>query len=191
MELIILITIIILILSCIKIIEGFSNEVIYVKSRIDNRKYLVQNLNNKQEAADMLALLRQKLIKFTNHIYQVHKIPKIKRLKMKYKPNNLTEGSNRSGYTSYNINKGQKIVFCIRERDEKNNLVDENTIFFVALHELAHIMTYSVGHKKEFWNNFRFLLKFAIKHGYYTYIPYHNMPQKYCGIIITDTPLKL
>jgi hypothetical protein len=46
MELIILITIIILILSCIKIIEGFSNEVIYVKSRIDNRKYLVQNLNH-------------------------------------------------------------------------------------------------------------------------------------------------
>ena len=191
MELIIIFTIIIILLSCYKISEGFNQEVVYVKSNIDNRTYLVRNFKDKQAAADMLANLRKKLIKFVNHIYKVHKTPQIKRLKKKYKPDNITEGSNNDKYTSYNINKGQKIVFCIRERDAHNNLVKNNTIFFVALHELAHIMTYSIGHKKEFWDNFRFLLQFAIKHGYYKYIPYHTNPTKYCGTTITDTPLKI
>lgn len=184
-------TFIILLICCYKIIEGFSKEVNYVKSRIDQRDYLVQNLPDKQKAADMLATLRRKLIQFTNHIYETHPTEEVKRLKMKYKPNNITESSNDSKYTSYNVNKGDKIVFCIRERDSTNNLVNDNTIFFVALHELAHIMTTSIGHKKEFWTNFKFLLKFAIEHGYYYYEPYHILPKKYCGTMITDTPLKL
>ena len=29
---------------------------------------------------------------------------------------------------------------------------------FVTLHELAHVMTVSVGHTEEFWTNFKFLL---------------------------------
>ena len=80
---------------------------------------------------------------------------------------------------------------CIRERDENNKLIDENTLFFVALHELAHVMTMSIGHKKEFWTNFKFLLRNAIKEGYYKYHHYHHAPKKYCGTYISDTPLKL
>ena len=34
--------------------------------------------------------------------------------------------------------------------------------FFVALHELSHVMTVSVGHTQEFWENFKFLLKEAV-----------------------------
>ena len=30
---------------------------------------------------------------------------------------------------------------------------------FVAIHELAHIMTESVGHEPEFWDNMGFLLE--------------------------------
>jgi len=81
-------------------------------------------------------------------------------------------------------------VFCIRERDENNKLVDLNTITFVALHELAHVMTVSIGHTKEFWDNFAFLLEFAVKKGYYKYHPYHKKPVKYCATMITDTPYK-
>ena len=190
MEFVVFITLIILFFCCVKVYENFSSDVVYVKSKIDNRKYLVQNLKDKEKAADMLAKLRKKLIKFTNHIYKEHPTEEIKRLKMKYKPNNITESGSDGNYTSYNVNKGQKIVFCIRERDKYNNLVKMNTIFFVALHELAHIMTKSIGHNKEFWDNFKFLLKFAIDNGYYKYTPYHIKPEKYCGIIITDTPYK-
>ena len=38
---------------------------------------------------------------------------------------------------------------------------------FVAIHELAHVMTKSVGHTEEFWTNMKFLLKIAIKEGIY------------------------
>ncbi len=188
---ILIFTFIILLLCCYKIMEGFNKEIIYVKSNVDQRRYLVQNLPQQQEAADMLAKLRRKLINFTKDIYEKYPTPEVRRLKQRYKPDNLTESTSDSQYTSYNINKGEKIVFCIRERDSTNNLVNENTIFFVALHELAHIMTYSIGHKKEFWDNFKFLLKFAIDNKYYYYEPYHKVPKKYCGTMITDTPYKI
>ena len=59
---------------------------------------------------------------------------------------------------------------------------------FVALHELAHVMTKSVGHTEEFWSNFRYLLKNSIKLGIYKYQDFRKKPVKYCGITITDTP---
>ena len=44
-------------------LEHLSNEVIYVKSSIDNNEYLVRNLHNKDDAANILAKLRMKLEK--------------------------------------------------------------------------------------------------------------------------------
>ena len=43
---------------------------------------------------------------------------------------------------------------------EKTNgrLIDSNTLMYVALHEMAHICTESVGHTEEFWKNFKFLI---------------------------------
>jgi hypothetical protein len=90
-------------------------------------------------------------------------------------------------HTSYTVNKGEHIYMCIRD---DNRIIDENTIFFVALHELAHIMTISTGHTKEFWTNFRLILKYAIASGLYSYEPYHQRPRAYCGIQIKNTPLK-
>ena len=64
----------------------------------------------------------------------------------KYNPNNFSETGKDSKYTSYSVNKGEKIVLCLRSRDGKDRLIDENTLTFVSIHELAHIMTKSVGH---------------------------------------------
>ncbi len=61
---------------------------------------------------------------------------------------------------------------------------------FVAIHELSHIMTESVGHTEEFWNNFRILLRVAIELKLYRNLDYSNNPVDYCGTKITDTPLK-
>ena len=77
-----------------------------------------------------------------------------------------------------------------RARNSTESLTDINTIMFVALHELAHIMTISIGHKKEFWENFRFILAHAIKWKLYNPIDYKKKPKKYCGIEITDSPLE-
>ena len=62
---------------------------------------------------------------------------------------------------------------------------------FVALHELSHIMTKSLGHTPEFWNNFRFALREALKIKIYKYQDFNSKSKKYCGILITDTPYKM
>ena len=82
----------------------------------------------------------------------------------------------------------RKLAFCTTTTKEGSKLIDENTLSFVAIHELGHVMTESVGHTKEFWQNFKFLLKNAVKIGIYEPIDYKKKPKNYCGMKITDNP---
>ena len=61
---------------------------------------------------------------------------------------------------------------------------------FVALHEITHIMTKSIGHTEEFWRNFKFILQESVELGIYTRDEYSKNPKKYCGIEITHSPLE-
>jgi hypothetical protein len=188
-------------------LETRTYEVIYTTSKIDNREYLVRNLKDKQQAADLLAKIRSKLIKIVNHLKGVNdeQVKKyaadeealtetkvaFERLISRFQPDNISESTPNNKYTSYSVNKGQKIVFCLRAKGTKEEtLVEENVIMFVAIHELSHIMTESVGHTEEFWNNFRILLRVAIELKLYRNLDYSNNPVDYCGTKITDTPLK-
>ena len=167
------------------------SDVEYVTSKVDGRKYLVRKLDDNKEAANLLANMRIKLIKLCDHLEQNNTENKdVYRLIKRFQPNNITESSASEKYTSYSVNKGEKIVFCLRSRDEQQKLVNENVMMFVALHELAHIMTKSVGHTEEFWNNFRYLLKKAIEIGVYKSVDFESKPVDYCGIKITSSPLK-
>ncbi len=189
-------------------LETRSYEVIYTKSKIDNKDYLVRNLKDKQEAADLLAKVRAKLVKIVDHLKGVNddQVKKyaadeealdetkegFKRLIERFQPDNISESTPNNKYTSYSVNKGQKIVFCLRAKGTKEEtLVEDNVIMFVALHELAHIMTVSVGHTEEFWENFRILLRVAIALKLYKNQDYSSKPVDYCGTKITDTPLKI
>jgi len=186
------VTLVIIALTLYNFRESLDTEVSHIQSNIDRKNYLVLNLPDQNLAADKLAKLRIKLEDFIRHMHinKKHTHKGINRMKKRFKAV-LSESKPGSKFTSYTVNKGSKIYMCIRERDENNRLIDENTLFFVALHELAHVMTVSIGHTKEFWSNFRFLLRHAIKDGYYRYHPYHRKPKKYCGTFISDTPLKL
>ena len=75
-------------------------------------------------------------------------------------------------------------------KKEGETLVKENIMTFVSIHELAHLMTKSIGHEPEFWANFKLLLKISIDNGIYKNIDFNSTPKPYCGINITDTPLK-
>jgi len=170
--------------------EHLTNEVSYVKSDIDNNEYLVRNRDNKQQAADLLAKVRLKLEKIISSMKQKYPNDKsVLKMSKKFNADNISESGKSSQYTSYSVNKGEKIVFCIRQKDEDESLVEENTITFVSIHELAHIMTKSIGHTEEFWNNFRRLLKEAIELGLYQKEDYQSNPKEYCGIKVTDSPL--
>ena len=170
--------------------ENKNKNITYVVSKIDNRKYLVRNLPDKQEAADMIATVRRNLVKLAQELKKKNEGNiDIERMINNFNPNNIVESEKSSKYTSYSINKGEKTVYCLRSRDDKNELVKLNTIMFVALHELAHTMSKSIGHTKEFWDNFRILLRNAIKLGIYKQVNYNEKPVKYCGVEITDDPM--
>jgi len=181
----------VLFLVVIFVFQNYKHNEQFVTSRIDGRKYLVSDMEYKQLAADILAMTRKRLVSFCKKMEERHpKDDRIKRLNQKFDPNNIVETEQSSNYTSYSINKGEKMVLCLRSRDGQNRLVKQNILMFVALHELAHICTLSVGHTDEFWNNFEFLLEEAIKYGYYEDVDFNNDNYDYCGIKITDSPLK-
>ena len=165
-------------------------EVKYIKSTVNNSTYLVRNLPDKQKASDLLGEIVKRIEKLRNYLeVKFPKDNRIERFVKKFNADNISEGTPDNKYTSYSVNKGEKIVFCIRSRDEKEELEGINTMMFVALHEVAHIITISVGHTDEFWKNFRFLLKHAIDIGIYKKVNYNKSPVDYCGMKITDSPL--
>ena len=170
-------------------LENKFSDVEYIKSNVDGKKYLVRNLKDKQEAADLLAKIRENLVKISQELKKKNQDNvDIDRMINNFNPDNLSESTLENKYTSYSVNKGEKIVFCLRSKDEKQKLVDLNIMMFVALHELAHTMTKSVGHTPEFWNNFRILLRNARKLGIYKRVNYNEKPVEYCGTKITDDP---
>jgi len=171
--------------------EHLTNEVIYVKSEVDDNEYLVRNLEDKQKAANMLAKLRNKLEKLCKTMEKKYPDDKdVARMNKRFNPDNITETGKNNQYTSYSVNKGEKVVFCIRQKDDSESIVDENLLTFVAIHELSHIMTVSVGHTKEFWDNFKKLLKEAVELKIYTKENYSDNPKEYCGIKVSDSPLE-
>lgn len=171
-------------------LENRNKELTYVKSTVDDRKYLVRNLPDKQEAANLIATVRGNLVKLAQELKKKNEGNiDIERMINNFNPNNIVESEKNSKYTSYSINKGEKTVYCMRSRDDKNELVKLNTMMFVALHELAHTMSKSIGHTKEFWDNFRILLRNAIKLKIYKRVNYNEKPVKYCGVDITDDPM--
>ena len=74
----------------------------------------------------------------------------------------VVEANHEDNSTSYTINKGEEMHVCLREKDKHTKLHDMNTLMFVVLHELAHVMSDSVGHNKEFKDNFKFILNKAM-----------------------------
>lgn len=167
-------------------IKNAYSEVTYITSRVDQKSYLVQaNERNTQESANILARLNKDILKLIDHLEVNHSEDEgVKRLRNKYNPNSLSEGNNKSGYTSYSLNKGEQLVFCLRTDGE---FVDENVLRYVEVHELAHIYTVEIGHTPNFWKNFKFLLEEAIKAGVYTKVNFAKTPVNYCGVHIKSS----
>lgn len=166
-------------------------EMALIKSEIDDNSYLVRNMKDKVEAADRLARIRSKLLILMKHLQQDYdERPFVKQIVRNFdaNPERFAESTPDAAYTSYSVNKGEKIFMCLRQRDENEDLVDENILIFVALHEMSHIGTASIGHTKEFWNHFAWLLERAEAIKIYEYQNFAAHPVEYCGVHITDSP---
>ena len=79
----------------------------------------------------------------------------VKRLVKNFNPTKVKEILPTSEFTAYSENKGEKLAFCTTTKKDGGNMIDENTLMFVALHELSHIASESIGHTDEFWENFK------------------------------------
>jgi len=163
-----------------------------VKSSVDGRTYRVRDMADKAQAADLLARVRQKIDKL--YLYLQEKYPnkaQVKQLLQNFKPDpsRFEESTPADEHTSYSVNKGEKVHLCLRQREGPNeSLVKENVMVFVAIHEMGHVITPSLGHGPDFWNNFAWLLKQSEAIGIYEYENFKSHPVAYCGINITDSP---
>ena len=173
--------------------ESKSSDFVNQKSDVDGQKYIVRNMPDKKITANMLAEIRKRLIKFCAYLAQ--KYPDDKRIQTtinRFTPDSIYENfpEEESNSTSYSLNKGEKLYFCLRDKKDKTKFININVIMFVAFHEMAHVMSMSTGHTSEFWSNFKFILKNAIKSGVYKYIDFSSKPVDYCGVMITNSPWK-
>jgi hypothetical protein len=170
---------------------GSSYPTVKVRSQVDGKEYRVRDLPDKQYAADMLAKLRMNLATLTDSLVQTfpHK-KQVIRLQQNFRadPDRFLESTPDAEHTSYSVNKGESVHFCLRQRDGSERLVDTNVMMFVALHEMAHMITESVGHEPEFWNNFGWLLREAESRNLYRPTDFKSQPVMYCGVQITDAP---
>ena len=180
-------------------LEQKALQVIYIEA-YDGKRYLVRDQKDKEDAAELLANIASNCQKLVTHVYNnrdsysdAKRKTDIERLHKNFRPDAISESSPNNNYTSYSINKGEKIVFCLRKKkgSHKNKLMDLNTMMFVAIHELGHLMTKSIGHTPEFWDNMKFLLEQAIQKDVNVYVKqdFASNPEQYCGMTITDSPL--
>jgi hypothetical protein len=163
-----------------------------VRSRRDGNVYRVQNLPDKQEACERISKIRENLTKLVDNYKSDPSAmgdPRVKVLVSRFNPENFSENDVTADTTSYSENKGERIVVCIRDKSPPYRFVDENTVMFVLLHEMAHLMTLTVGHTPEFWTNFKRILHDAVQCGIYTPVNYTKTPTPYCGMTITDSPI--
>lgn len=161
-----------------------------IVSTVDGNKYCVRERANLSRAADLLARVTEKCKALVKYVGDKHPDNEdVARLVKNYNPKKVMETLPTSEYTAYSENKGEKLAFCLNsQKNDNNNLIDEHTLMFVSIHELSHIMTKSIGHKSDFWANFKFLLENAKDAGIHEPEDYKKSPKQYCGMKIHDNP---
>jgi hypothetical protein len=169
----------------------------FEKSDVDDRYYMVRNLDDKQTAANILSYNREKIIKLINYLntnktkYKEY-ADYIDRLVEKVIDVNIVENNGEGKETSYSVNKGEELILCLRSKINKDILHDNNLLFYVILHELSHIA--SPVYEDEYNNHgpifkkiFSFLTNVAIEIRMYEKIDFGSNQKEYCGIYITDS----
>lgn len=163
-----------------------------VLSDVNGETYCVRERKNMDKASDLLAktaVKMEQLVQYLKEKYKDKNNEIVDRLVSRFNPKKIVEILPNSSYTAYSENKGRKIAFCLNvEKDKDDHLIDENTLMFVALHEMSHIATKSIGHKSDFWENFKFLIHEASECGVYILEDYAKKPKEYCSMSIKDNP---
>ena len=159
----------------------------------DGHKVRVNDKIDKKASADLLSEIIKRIYRLRNYLESnISKYPENKECiellskNLNQERTQIYENSTSSEYTSYSVNKGEEIVFCLRSK-KTGNLHDINLMMYVAIHELAHIGCFEIGHTPLFKRIFALYLTVAIELGIYKYDNYDSNPVEYCGMILSST----
>ena len=169
-----------------------SNKFVLIEAS-DGQKVRVNDEIDQQGSANLLAEIIVRIYKLRNYLKnnkdkypnQIDCIDLLEK-NLNEDRTQIYENSTSSDYTSYSVNKGEEIVFCLRSK-KTNKLHDINLMMYVAIHEMAHIGCFEIGHTKLFKEIFAFYLKIAIELDIYKYDNYDENPVEYCGMILSST----
>ena len=169
-----------------------SNKFVLIEAS-DGQKVRVNDEIDQQGSANLLAEIIVRIYKLRNYLKnnkdkypnQIDCIDLLEK-NLNEDRTQIYENSTSSDYTSYSVNKGEEVVFCLRSK-KTNKLHDINLMMYVAIHEMAHIGCFEIGHTKLFKEIFAFYLKIAIELDIYKYDNYDENPVEYCGMILSST----
>ncbi len=165
-----------------------NKNVAVLKSSNDNRNYRLLDLPGKEKCMEILVQLNKNVLQLLTYI-KTEEREGINDLLDNYRPDSLCENLENRSLQAYSVNKGEEICLCLREPENELQIIDDmNTLMFVLVHELSHLMTDDIGHTEKFWNNMAYLLKKANEINLYTPINYSVTPVMYCGVKIDETP---
>ena len=161
----------------------------YRNSKLNNKKYGVQEeFHKSDEAVEILAKLHDQMEDLVRDLHKNYpNDDRVLRLVKGFMKAKIEEAPNDDG-SSYTINKGELVAICLRHKKNDHPFHDYNTLLFVIIHEMSHIASISEGHNSEFITNFKWLLKEAKKFGYYDPVNYQKSPMTYCGVKVTNNP---
>lgn len=167
------------------------NNIVYIKSDIDGFTYEVQDTEEKDKVATILATLKNNIKIFTDKIYlDKEKYPEYKTyiedMYKRIQNVKISETPINSSYTSYTIDKGEEISFCVRSK-KTGKLHDINLMMYVTLHELGHVACPEKDHTELFWKIFGFFATRAIEMGLYKKTDFNISSVEYCGLEISDS----
>ena len=156
----------------------------------NKKKYLVRNLSDKDEAINTLIKIENSLKLLISKLLEDKTIINsdmykyIEKINEKIDYVEIQESPIDSKYTSYSVNKGELLVFCIRSKITYK-IHDINDLLYVAIHEIAHIGCPEIGHTDLFFKINKFLINKAIEYGIYKYVDYSINSREDCGINLT------
>ena len=193
------------VLVLISIEEGFLEYIKTSKMSLININRIghQEDLPNKMGAFSLLERMFVKTDKFlidlrkdvdnrctnSNNPSDKDELTRVSRLVNRLQKNiEVFESEFEQGVSSYTVNKGEELAICVRNKANKNVFHNENTLWFVIMHELAHVMSISEGHNQEFIDNFKYLLVKSKEFGYYEPKNYKEQNINYCGVDVTANP---
>ena len=186
--------------------------ILYIFVKVNNRNlilveghsgksYLVGDTEYKYDVASLFSKIEENMYKLRDYMYknidneeiiEQRKFIKdsIKLLKKNLRKNRtkFLENHNEENLTSYSVNKGEELVLCVRNKNEKK-LQDLNTMMYVSIHEMAHMGCHEIGHTDLFHKIFKYYLQIAVKIGIYKKEEYFVTRPNYCGMVLTSNIL--